>query len=118
MPLYSNPDFRRLPSGLAAIFDASAQDSFFALPAWYDLMARYGVAVGTEIRLCADERPGSATALVLQATPRGAGRRLASLANAYSVEHGITCAPGAALETGLTAILSEVLSERPSWDCL
>jgi hypothetical protein len=56
MPLYRNPDFRRLPSGLARAFDKSCPDSFFALPAWYDLMARHGVPQATEIRVYSDER--------------------------------------------------------------
>jgi glycogen synthase len=36
MPVYRNPDFPRLPSGLACLFDTVAEDSFFTLPAWYD----------------------------------------------------------------------------------
>src|SRR5437870_11429593 len=118
MPLYTNPDFRRLPNGLASIFDSAARHSFFTLPAWYDLMARHGVSSGTEIRVYTDERPGSSTALLLQATSGDPKRLLASLANAYSIEHAIICRSGANLECGLTAILSEILAERPRWDCL
>lgn len=118
MPLYLNPDFAGLPSGAAAIFGSGCADSFFALPEWYDLMARCGVPCGTETRLYTDERAGSQTALVLQVASTGAGRRLAGLANAYSVEHGVVCGPGADLEQGLAAILGEILSERPRWDCL
>jgi Acetyltransferase (GNAT) domain len=118
MPLYRDPDFRRLPGALAAIFESGAQNSFFALPAWYALMAQHGVPSGTEVRLYTDERPSSATALLLQATPECPAPRLASLANAYTVEHGISCAAGADLATGLAAILSEVLAERPRWDRL
>jgi hypothetical protein len=43
MPLYLNPDFLRLPSGLARLFNNAAEDSFFTLPVWYDLMRRHGV---------------------------------------------------------------------------
>ena len=118
MPLYRNPDFRRLPSGLACAFDRGVRDSFFALPAWYDLMARYGVPQGTEIRVYTDERPSSATALLVQTAAEETGRNLASLTNAHSLEHGILCAPEADLEAGLAAILSEILAERPQWDCL
>ena len=118
MPLYTNPDFQRLPSGPAALFARRAQDSFFALPAWYDLMARHGVAPGTEIRLYTDERPGSAIAVLLQAAGPGPERRLASLVNAYGVEHGIACDPDADLESGLARIVSEIVAERPRWDCL
>src|SRR5208337_1098004 len=75
MPLYRNPDFRRLPNGLASVFDTGVRDSFFGLPAWYDLMARHGVPVGTEIRVYTDERQGSSTALLLQASPGDPKRR-------------------------------------------
>lgn len=117
MPLYRNPDFRRLPSGLAWAFDKSLPNSFFALPAWYDLMARYGVPPATEIRVYTDERPASATALLAQTIEDG-GRNLGSLTNAHSLEHGILHPPSADVETGLAAILSEILAERPKWDCL
>ena len=92
MPLYRNPDFLRLPSGIAGIFDDAARDSFFALPGWYDLMARHGVPPASEIRLYSDERPGTSAALALRVVEGRLGRRLASLANAYSVEHGMVCA--------------------------
>jgi hypothetical protein len=118
MPLYKNPDFRRLPSGLASVFARDAADSFFALPAWYDLMARCGVPSGTQIRAYTDERQASATAILLQTSSPCAEHRLASLANAHSIEHGIIRAPGADLDAGLTAILSQILGERPQWDCL
>ncbi len=118
MPLYRNPDFRRLPSGLACAFEKSLPDSFFALPAWYDLMARHGVPQATEIRVYTDERPASATALLAQTTIGDDGRNLASLTNAHSLEHDILRAPGADLEAGLAAIVSEILAERPQWDCL
>ncbi len=118
MPFYRNPDFRRLPSGLACTFNNTRSDSFFALPAWYDLMARYGVPPATEIRVYTDERPASATALLAQSTMDDNGRNLASLTNAHSLEHGILHAPRADLEAGLAAILSEMRAERPQWDCL
>jgi hypothetical protein len=120
MPLYRNPDFRRLPGGLACAFDQANESShsFFALPVWYDLMARYGLPRATEIRVYTDERRGSAAALLAQTTTEDDGRNLASLTNAHSLEHGILHAPGADLDTGLAAILSEILVERPQWDCL
>jgi hypothetical protein len=119
MPVYRNPDFRRLPSALAAIFAAAARDSFFALPGWYDLMARHGVPADSEILVVSDERPGSAAALVLQVAPAGPGRpgrRLASLTNAYSVEHGVLCAPEADIGTALAAILGELLGQSAPCD--
>jgi Acetyltransferase (GNAT) domain len=118
MSLYRNPDFRRLPSGLADIFNKAGARSFFALPAWYDLMARHGVPAGAEVRVYTDERPASAAALFTQ-TGMGEERRvLASLTNPHSLEHGILCPSGADLETGLSAIVAEFLAEQPRWDCL
>lgn len=116
MPIYRNPDFQRLPPKLAEIFAAAARESFFALPAWYDLVARWGVAPNTETRLYSDERPGLEVALALQIAEDRAGRRLVSLANAYSVEHGILRKSGSDPATGLAAIISEILSEAPRWD--
>src|SRR5215212_9406564 len=87
MPLYKNPDFLLLPPGLAGIF-GDRQQSFFALPQWYDLMARYGVEAGGEIRVYTDERPNSSCAVLLQTAIGPQNPSLLSLANSYSVEHG------------------------------
>jgi len=81
-------------------------------------MTRYGVPQGTEIRVYTDERPTSATTVLVQTAADKTGRRLASLTNAHSLEHGILCAPEVDLGAGLAAILSEIIGERPQWDCL
>jgi len=52
----------------------------------------------------------------LQTVEDRAGRRLLSLANAYSVEHGILHPSSSDLETGLARIISEILDEAPRWD--
>jgi Acetyltransferase (GNAT) domain len=118
MSIYRNPDFLRLPCELAGIFADAASNSFFALPGWYDLMARYGVPAGAETRIYSDERSRSAAALALRIVDGGRERRLASLTNAYSVEHGILCAPIADINTGLGGIVAEILAERPRWDVI
>ena len=118
MAIYKNPDFRRLPAALASIFENGARESFFALPAWYDLMVRHGVPQGTEIRMYADERPTSRTAMLVQTMPGEAGRNLASLTNAHSLEHGLLCGADAGVARASSRILTEILAERPQWDCL
>src|ERR1700758_1211415 len=118
MPLYRNPDFLRLPSGLACLFKTVAEDSFFSLPAWYDLMARHGVPAGREIRVYTDERLGSAMALLLRSTAPEGDCCLQSLSHAYSVEHDIVSGPETDLDAGFATILSKILSERPRWDGL
>ena len=118
MPVYKNPDFRRPPPGLAAVFAAVDQQSFFSLPQWYDLLTRHGIPLGTEIRVYTDERPGSVIAVPLKLSKIGRLNCLSSLANFYSVEHELIAAPDADLERGLTAILSEIKAERPRWSCI
>jgi hypothetical protein len=118
MPLYTNPDFRRLPPGPRAIFDKSAPQSFFAQPAWYDLMMRHAVPEGAEVRLYTDERSASQIAVILHGAEAQPQRTLASLANFYSVEHGVVRLPGTDVDAGLTGIVAQILSERPAWDCL
>ncbi|HTV46288.1 MAG TPA: GNAT family N-acetyltransferase [Stellaceae bacterium] len=118
MSVYRNPDFLRLPDRLAAMFAHSAQDSFFALPGWYELMARHGVPPESEVRLYSNERPGAAAALALRVVSGHSGRRLASLTNAYSVEHAVLLAPGADPAAGLGAIAGELAAERPHWDAI
>jgi hypothetical protein len=118
MPVYRNPDFQRLPSGLAHIFESGSPNSFFALSTWYDLMARHGVPEATVVCAYTDERPGLETALLVQAAMSGGRRTLRSLTNAHSLEHGILHAPGADLEGALAAIVSDILAERPLWDCI
>jgi len=118
MPVYLNPDFLHLPSGLARLFDKAADDSFFTMPGWYDLMARHGVPAKSEIQVYTDERPESAMALLLRSTAAEGARRLTSLANPYSVEHAIVYQPGADLDAGFSAILADILSDRPRWECL
>ena len=81
-------------------------------------MVRHGTPAGSEICVYTDERPGSATALLLRTGAAEAGRCLTSLANAYSVEHGILCTPETDLEAGLASIFSNLADERPRWDRL
>jgi Acetyltransferase (GNAT) domain len=116
MPVYNNPDFRRPPPGLAAIFNAAGRRSFFSLPEWYDLLGRCLTSAGSEIRVYTDERRESMLSVPLQII-KGDGRNcFRSLANFYSIEHGILAAPNANVEFGIEAILSEIATERPRWD--
>src|SRR3954451_454266 len=117
MPLYNNPDFLRLPPGLAGVFAEDRQRSFFTLPQWYELMARSGVEAGTGIRVYTDERPNSLAAVLLQEAVGTQPLSLLSLANFYSVEHGPLSAAKADLDRAMSAIFGETLAERPRWDC-
>jgi hypothetical protein len=118
MPVYKNPDFRRPPPGLAAIFARSSQQSFFSLPQWYDLLARFGTSPDTEIRVYTDEHAASMLALPLSASDADGLGCLTSLSNFYSVEHGPIAGPDTDLNRGAAAILSEIGAERPRWNSL
>jgi Acetyltransferase (GNAT) domain len=118
MPYYSNADFFKLSPGLRAAFACGTRESFFALAQWYDLMVRLAVPVGTEIRVYTDEQPGSMVAVPMQVSSADRARCLASLANFYSIEHGIVAEPHADLGRGLGRVISEILAERPRWDYL
>lgn len=118
MPQYEAPNFLNPPVGLAAVFSQSLRASFFDLPQWYDLMARFGVPNGTEIRVFTDERSGSLVAVPLQMTAEHKRRCLTSLANFYSVEHAVIAPASTDLEKAFAAILSEILETRPRLDCL
>ena len=66
MALYKNPDFCELPPALWKIFNASATESFFSLPQWYDLMVRFGVPTGTDVRVYTGKWPAYPAAILLQ----------------------------------------------------
>jgi hypothetical protein len=118
MALYKNPDFLQLPPSVSSIFTTAGVESFFALPRWYDLMARFGVPAGTEIRVYADERPGSTAAILLQVAHQEGCPSLTSLANAYSVEHGLLHPTHGGVGVSVEEILGEIGAERPRWACL
>ena len=67
-------------------------------------MARHGVAAGTETRLYTAEKRGAEVAFLLRTTDAAVERRLASLVNAYGVEHGIVCDPEADLDSASAAV--------------
>lgn len=117
MPLYIDPDFNRLPSGLVDAF-ADGRESFFDLPEWYGLIARHGILPGTETRVYTHPRAAPAAAILLQSQTGGNRRRLASLTNAHSLEHCVLCSSAPSFEASLAAIVSEIVSERPRWDAL
>lgn len=116
MPVYKNPDFLRPPPSLAMVFARSGEQSFFSLPQWYDVLTRFGTPEDTEIRVYTDERPGSTIGVPLQVSGANGGYGLASLANFYSVEHGLIADSGADLDRGLSAIMAEINAERPRWN--
>ncbi|HEV2677308.1 MAG TPA: GNAT family N-acetyltransferase [Aliidongia sp.] len=116
MPLLIDPDFSRLPDGLAGLFAAAAETSFFNHPAWYAVFAAHALEPGGEARLYTDASAGAG--LLLQRPGSVPGRQLRSLANYYSCAHAALLRPDVDAATALTAVVAEVLGERPRWDSL
>lgn len=117
MPLYKNPDFRSLPAALVSVFDRRGDNGFFSLPQWYHLLTRLGFPEGTDVHVYTDVEECPSIAL-LCANNFAEGRSLTSLANFYSVEHGLLHCPAANLDDALAAILSDIAATRPRWECL
>ena len=89
MQTYDAPDFRVLPPEIARLF--SNGESFFDLPGWYDLVARFGMRPGWKPVVVADD--DASAAFVLQHDAKG---DFASCVNPYSCEHAVLGDPEAA----------------------
>lgn len=109
MAVHDDPDFSRLSMPLADLFARAAERSFFSLPLWYHVLARYGTETGSRVRVYADT--AARAALVCRLSP---GRhRLLSLSNYYSTEHGpVYAADAGALREALGAIAREIADAR------
>jgi len=46
MKIYASPNFSNLRGQLHRLFAAGAEESFFNLPEWYDIVARHGLEPG------------------------------------------------------------------------
>ncbi|MDE2227949.1 MAG: GNAT family N-acetyltransferase [Alphaproteobacteria bacterium] len=109
MAVHDDPDFSRLPAPLADLFARAAERSFFSLPLWYHVLARYGTEGGSHARLYVDGRTRAALVCRLLAK----GHRLLSLSNYYSTEHGpVYAAGGGALGEALGEIAREIADAR------
>jgi Acetyltransferase (GNAT) domain len=107
-----NPDFFDLPPPVAQLFATAAEGSFFALPAWYDVLSRHGIEPA-RIRLYLDDRTMPRAAILCRAAEDG--RTLSSLSSYYSTEHGPLLDP-AAPDDALARIVAAIAADRPRWD--
>jgi hypothetical protein len=119
MTVYEDPDFRRLPPAVAGLFAQAGEGSFFALPAWYDVLARHGLAAGAKTRLYVEGDGVGKAALLCQQLPElGERRRLRSLSSFYSCEHAVLLADTADVDVALRGIVDELRRERPRWEAI
>ena len=117
MHLVEDPDFLHLPAATQALFTRAAERSFFALPLWYHVLARYGTEKGMAPRLYLDSPDSPAVALVCGRLD--AAQRLTSFSTYYSTEHGPIYGSGEPrLASALDEIAAALMRERPAWHAL
>jgi Acetyltransferase (GNAT) domain len=117
MPRVSSPAFADLPPAVAALFEAAGEATFFSTLPWYDVYARTALPAGAAPVLYTDDANRPTIALVGQ-TSAEAPRELFSLANFYSVEHGLAGAPGADLASATARLVDGIVAEQPLWQRL
>lgn len=118
MLVVQNPDFLALPTGIAGLFEQAANVSFFSSAPWYDLMARFGLETGQQVRLYVDGEVNPRLALVSHGTVREdvkGTRVLRSLTNAYSCEHRITLGTKTDFAPALQELARCLAAESPAW---
>jgi hypothetical protein len=91
MPILLDPDFRTLPRKEADLLNDAGQNSFFNLPEWYFLVARFGLAKGWRPLLFVNE--DCSAAIPLQVRSRAFGPDWRSCINPYTCEHAIIAHP-------------------------
>jgi hypothetical protein len=85
MIVIDRPDFANLPDDYRNVLETGAEQSFFSLPAWYDIVARHGLEPQWKPLIYAE----GGAALVVYAAAEDTGRELRSCCNMYTVEHSI-----------------------------
>lgn len=114
---YDDPDFLNLPPPLAKLFARAGARSFFAQPIWYHVLTRYGTDEAAHVRLYLDDPDAPHAALLCRTNP--GSRRLHSLSNFYSCEHGPVIDPGTpAAPAAFLRIAIAIADERPRWDAV
>ena len=89
MRIYDSIDFRRLPAELEPLFAEASRHSFFNLPGWYDLVARYGLRPGWRPLVVSND--DHTAAFALQAADNTSAAL--SCSNPYTCEHAVLTAP-------------------------
>jgi len=118
MLVVKDPNFLTLPAGVGGLFEQAAEESFFSSAGWYDLMARFGLGPGQQVRLYVDGDVQAQLALVTQESKSEAvkgSRILHSLTNAYSCEHRIILRAGVDRATALQDLADHLAAESPAW---
>ena len=112
MKSFDAPDFLDLPHETRTVFAAGAEQSFFNLPEWYDLVARHGLEPEWRPRLYYS----GGAALVGCVPASGRGREIRALCNMYTIEHSILARENAQSE--VRELVAALAREKPPPDGL
>ena len=108
MKIYNLANFSNLPDGLRALFAAGAEESFFNLPEWYDIVARHGLEPGWTPRLYAS---GEAALIACVAQGENGGE-IRGCCNMYTIDHSVL----AVSASGVRQLFTDLARERPLAD--
>ena len=112
MNILDAPDFLNLPDEAGGLFAAGAEQSFFSLPEWYDLVVRHGLEP--------QWRPflyySGGAALIGCVPASGRAREIRGCCNVYTIEHSILARESAAGE--VRQLVAALARANPSPDVL
>ena len=114
MTVIEQPEFGRLPEGLARLFSATAAHSFFSTPGWFDVLCRHTLGPDERPRIYLD-RDRSPRAALLCRSGGSPVKQLAALANVYSCEYCALHGPDGVADEALRDIARHIAEERPRW---
>ena len=106
MKIYDCPNFPNVPEGLRGLFAAGAEESFFNLPEWYDIVARHGLEPGWTPRLY-----GSDEAVLIASVAKAEhGGEIRGCGNMYTIDHSVL----AGSASGVRQLFMEIAGEKPA----
>ncbi len=113
MKVLDQPNFSDLPTALNALFAAGAEESFFNLPEWYDIVARHGLEPGWSPRLYVSGGAG-----LIGCVAQGEdGGEIRGCCNMYTIDHAVLAASASNLaRTEVQQLFTEIARENPYTD--
>jgi hypothetical protein len=105
MKIYASADFSNLPAELHSLFAAGAEESFFNLPEWYDIVARHGLEPGWTPRLYASPD----AALIGCVAENENGGDIRGCCNMYTIDHALLTVP----PPNVRQLFTDIAREKP-----
>ncbi len=110
MKITDSANFLNLPGELHGLFEAGADESFFNLPEWYDIVARHGLEPGWTPRLYASNE-----ALLIGSIAKAEdGREIRGCCNMYTIDHSVL----AVSASSVRQLFAEIARAKPLPACV